>query len=426
MALPLFLPTRRIRGKTPPGVNPQSPLLAALDLGDEAPTDGKRQAYLLTLPRPTPWAVRAGRVLVAPGSKTKDEILDCVLDAFANPHYAYAWQAHGPVVLSRLGVWREFHAPGPNGQRDVHDHLPVLAVTVFRYLPVKRALLLRHGLTSHWSCTHLGYWSCVRYCAVPSPKKPGACLDLAPVLWPATGPNKHPPVDDCVHEPVSAAALTAKRRKLVQEACEHGKAEPKVNDLDVWALVVRAGVRNDVDDETAHLQLAAYAKEHCGETMVHYLFRRRHRLRSMIDDIWQWENIHEAVNIARRSRLDAVAAAEQGPCVCGGAWPAFVVDAFMRNGICIPELCHDVLDALTRGRSETTRVTSLFLTCRRLKWSFWTSTVGTTGLCRGQPCAFGSMGRQFPSASLRTYRVFAGTSCTKERHRCSSHVSSVT
>ena len=124
MALPLFRPTRRLRGKAPPGQGPQSSLLAPLELGDEAPTDGKRQAYLVTLPRPTPGAVSNGVALVAPGSKTKEEILACVLDAFANPDYANPWQAHGPVPLSKAGVWREFHSPGPNGQRDVHDHVP--------------------------------------------------------------------------------------------------------------------------------------------------------------------------------------------------------------------------------------------------------------------------------------------------------------
>ena len=43
---------------------------------------------------------------------------------------------------------------------------------------------------------------------------------------------------DCVHEPVTTRALEAKRVKLTLAAHENGKAEPKVSDLDVWALVV--------------------------------------------------------------------------------------------------------------------------------------------------------------------------------------------
>ena len=281
------------------------------------------------------------------------------MDAFAHPAYSHAWQAHSAIPLRQLGLWREFHqASAPQG-REAHDHLPALADGVcFRYLPVKRALLERHQLASHWSCTHTGYWSCVRYLAIPSPpKKPAECLDKAPVLW-AQG-AAHPPIIDCCYAPVTEKALEAKRLKLVHEAVQNGKAEPRINDLDVWALVVRAGVRNDVDDQTAHLQLAAYAKKHCGEAMVHYLWKRRNVLRRMIDDIWLWQNIEDAVALARRSRLESLTVAEQGPCTCGGAWPTFVVSTFMQNCIPIPELCHDVLDALIRGRSETTPVVVL-------------------------------------------------------------------
>ena len=350
---------RRLRTKTPPPQRrPQTSLPAPLELEAEAPAGGKRQVYLVTLPCPTPGSVSStGQALVAPGSKTKAEILACFLDACAHPDYAHTWQGHSQVELDKVGVWREFHALNPQRHlQDEHDHLAVLAAKgrAFRYLPVKRALLLRHGLASHWSCTHTGYWSCVRYCAMASPKKPEAAIDGAPELWARSG--VHPPVMDCCYAPVTEAALTAKRQKVVGEATADGKAEPKVNDLDVWALVVRAGVRNDTDDQTAHLQLAAYAKEHCGEAMVQYLFKRRSFLRRMVDDIWQWENVEQALATAQRSRRDALTAAEQSPCVCQGAWLAFVKSSLWQNGIRVPELCYDVLNALTRGRSETTPV----------------------------------------------------------------------
>ena len=348
---------RRLRGKTPPPPQrQQTSLPAPLALEAEAPTDGKRQAYLVTLPCPRPGSVSStGQPLVAPGSKTKAEVLACFLDACAHPDYANAWQGgHSRVELDKAGLWREFHEE--RQQRDEHDHIAALAQKGhdFRYLPVKRALLLRHGIASHWSCTHTGYWSCVRYCAMASPKKPDGAIDKAPELWSRQG--AHPPVIDCCYAPVTERALTAKRQKMASAAAAAGKGEPKVNDLDVWALVVRSGVRNSEDDQTAHLQLAAYAKEHCGEAMVQYLFRRRHVLRKMIDDIWEWENVEQALAVARRTRLDALTAAEQAPCVCQGEWTAFVRSSLWQNGIRASELCYDILDALTRGRSETTPV----------------------------------------------------------------------
>ena len=73
---------RRLRGKTPPPRRPQISLLAPLELEAEAPADGKRLAYLVTLPCPRPGSLSStGRPLVAPGSKTKAEVLACFLEA---------------------------------------------------------------------------------------------------------------------------------------------------------------------------------------------------------------------------------------------------------------------------------------------------------------------------------------------------------
>ena len=261
------------------------------------------------------------------------------------------------MSLELVEVFREFHAPNGAGVKEVHDHMPVLGVDRFRYLPMKRALLERHGLATHWSCTHDGHWSTVRYCAVASPKKPKQCLDPTPALWAARG--THPPIEDCCYEPITAAALQAKRARLVQDACEAGEKEPTITQMDVWALVVRAGIRNTADNRKAHLQLADYAKDHCGEAMVHYLFRHRQQLPAMIDDIWEWEEVKTVVAQAGRSRLETLVEASNTPCICAGQWAAHAVSSVQFNGINIGELCYDVLDALIRGRSETTPVVVL-------------------------------------------------------------------
>eukprot|EP00973_Karenia_brevis_P061948 8616170-Karenia_brevis.AAC.1 len=64
------------------------------------------------------------------------------------------------------------------------------------FMPIKRALLERHGLASHWSASHNGYWSPIRYLYCPTVKKPEASLDKSYVLW-ACPPLKHPALDDC-------------------------------------------------------------------------------------------------------------------------------------------------------------------------------------------------------------------------------------
>ena len=361
MALQAPPPERRVRGKSSRGTVAQTPLPEPVELGDEATSESKRMVYLVTLPHPRLNRSSDGFPLTAPGSLTKPQVLQRFQDACTHPVYIdpHSLAGNHSVSLSRVGIWREFHKPDDAQQAEVHDHLAVLATSdsKFRFAPVKRALLRRHGLASHWSCTHTGYWSCVRYCAVPSPKKPSACLDKRPLLWAVN--CEHPAVEDCTHEPVTANALRAKRLKQQHDAAEHGKEYPRVTEMDVWALVVRIGVKNTDDNRNAHLELANYAKKHCSVTMCAYLFKNRAKLPTLIDDIWQWECVEELASTARQTRLEALDTASQAPCVCGGQWSSFVTSSFAQNGLDIRELCHDVYLALGHGRQETTPVVVL-------------------------------------------------------------------
>ena len=325
----------------------QTPLPNDLELGEEA-DDGKRRVYLVTFPPVRASRASTGEILVAPGSKKKAAILKCFLDSCANPVYHHNRNESFHVHVLETGIWRERCKDG-----SIHDHVPVVAKS-FRFLPVKRALLQRHGLASHWSCTHTGYWSAVRYCDMASPKKPKTCLDPSPVLWASDG--EHTPLDDCHKPPVTAEAMTAHRRKLMEQAAEAGKGDPKITEMDVWALVVRSKVRNTHDDRNAAKYLAAYAKQHCGEAMVQHLFRRRYQLNNLIDDIWEWEELDSIVAECRQTRVESVQAALDIPCDCRGAWLTNVIASFIANKIDIADLCHDIYDALQRGRSETTPV----------------------------------------------------------------------
>jgi hypothetical protein len=356
-------PTKRRMTKTSLAVPAQEPLPEAPELGDEGTKDHKRSVYLVTLPHPRSETSTDGIRLVAPESLLKKQVLECFLDSCARPCYIDAQaQAQGCMVhVAKTGVFREYHliqADG-DGVAHAHDHLPLVAEAgrSFRFLPVKRALLLRHGLASHWSCTHVGYWSAIGYCVVATPKKPLKSLDACPVLWASAG--GHPPVDTCCHEPMTAAASLARRWKASQQAAEEGSAEPRVTELDVWAMVVRAGIRNTDDDHTAHQQLAQYAKSHCSGAMRAWLFKNRAKLPGLIDDIWQWECVEGILAETRRGRVEALQDAAESPCICADTWPKHVVKVMTANGISITELCHDVHYALTNGRGETTPVVVL-------------------------------------------------------------------
>ena len=118
-----------------------------------------------------------------------------------------------------------------------------LAHHTFRFASVKKALHDKFGLASHWSCTHTGYWSAVKYCAVPSPKKTHAALDTQPKLWARQG--SHPPLHLCCHEPATAAAMSAKRRRAEHDAAEESKADPRFTEYDLWPIVAAMGRGTD-------------------------------------------------------------------------------------------------------------------------------------------------------------------------------------
>jgi hypothetical protein len=351
------IPTRRLRVKTKFVKPKQVPLTKIDDWALEEQDGSRRQVYLVTFPHPKSSHSKCGRLLVAPGTLTKRQILEKLLDACQKPIYSdgRSLAQQREVHLKHTGIWREYHAPDPTGTAHAHDHAPILAQPKrqFGFLPVKKALLARHGLATHWSCTHNGYWSAIRYVSVCSEKKPEGTLDLEPELWSFDG--EHPPLHTCRDEPLTAAALRRRGEVKYQKAAGDGKRE-KITELDVWPIVVENGFRNGPDEHTAHLKLVAHAKKHCSSAMQTFLFKRRHLLPGLIESIWQWETVDAALEDATRSRMETLVAAASGPCVCGGSWPAAVAESVIENQIPLQELCSDVVSALRQGRSETTPV----------------------------------------------------------------------
>ena len=349
-------PTKRLRVKTPPPRLAQTPVVGMAMDDEEADEKKGRLVYLVTLPHPKQAFSAEGRPLVAPGSMSQREVLDKFLACCARPVYrdARSIREARSVPVRKTGVFRELHQADPTGVAQQHDHLPIVAERMFMYLPVKRALLERYGLASHWSGTHDGYWSAIRYLVMPSPRKPEASLDKGPVLWAATEP--HPPVLECCNAPLTAKAIQARREAKDKNAAEKGKQAPRVNDLDVWHIVVKNKICNTADDMTGAQQLITWAKTRATLQMQQFLFKNRGRLNPLIDDIWMWESVEQDMAVARATRLEALQSAAAAPCVCQGHWTHHVATSFHMNGIDVPMLCRDILEACSVGRSEAVPV----------------------------------------------------------------------
>lgn len=355
------LPSHRLTKKTALKPRPQS-AITGLALEAEPETNADRQkvapkmVYLVTFPHPKAAFSKDGYPLKAPGSLTKSEVLDRLLNACQNPVYLDAKNilACPSVPVQQTGIFRELHQETEEGTADPHDHAPVVAARAFRPWAVKRALLRKFGLASHWSFSHDGYWSCLRYLVRPSPAKPLSSLDPCPVLWAANG--IHPLLDTLCNEPLTAAALAARRQRSDDKAAEEGAKPTRISEIDVWPVVVANGFRNTEDDMTADEQLIAYAKKHCTAPMQQFLFKHRARIPGLVDDIWKWENVEANLATARLTRMEAIRNAAQGNCVCNGVWKQHVMQSFALNGIDKQALLQDILAAMETGRCESTPV----------------------------------------------------------------------
>lgn len=223
--------------------------------------DVQRRAYLVTIPHPRAWrpagrlltktaSDSTGGALASPGDMTRADIEKAFLDAARRPVYEHEHLSNraAGVELEQMAVFMELHEPKAGDADDVprlpHYHVALQAKRSFRFLPFKRALRARHGLATHWSCDHTGYFSAVRYCALPTPTKPQSELDPEPRLWAAHG--LHKPLFEACQEPTTAAALQQRRENRVRCALEHGKAEPRATEMDLYAAIVRGGYRNNL------------------------------------------------------------------------------------------------------------------------------------------------------------------------------------
>ena len=328
----------------------------------EVEVPGQRKSvYLITVSHPVSTHSATGEELKAPDNFSRIDLLNAILHSFQRPVYtnsgnqaAQATGNRGTVRVLKMVIFAENHQADESGQAHRHYHVGLKADVAFFFAPYKRALLRYHGIASNWSCKHDGYFSVVRYGAWASPKKPIAALDTSPVAWKCDGP--HEPLHEACQEPTTAAAVTKRRLNAELKAAEEGKEAPRPSDIDVWPIVVRHKIRNTHDNREAHLRLIEVALDTCSPAMVKYLFANRRRLPGLIDDVWQWEEVHHRVELSGRTRMQCLTEAMSAQCCCGGRWLPWLQQVLQANGIDPCLLAHDFHENFLKGRCETVPV----------------------------------------------------------------------
>ena len=308
------------------------------DMGVEDTSKAKR-AYLVTLPHTTEETGVDGHKLVPPKSFTPAQIGACFLAALA------ATQAGRmePLAFLFLSVFLERHRNG-----EVHYHVALLANRCFRFAPLKRALLQKDGIASHWSCSHDGYASCVAYCYLPSPTKPMDELDPTPWLWAANN-GEHPPLAEASRAPITSKAWAKSREHETIQRRAAGKGEKRCREVDLWPIAVAQNIKPGPD---CGERLMAYAKRCGGPMMVDFCFNNWDRLEAIVEKSWKVENVEDFIDHQSKSRWQVLQDAATRACTCGGTWGDYARQILQKNDISLTGWCQAMATSLKDGRAK--------------------------------------------------------------------------
>lgn len=312
------------------------------DLGVEDVTKSKR-AYLVTLPHTTEEMSQDGHKLIPPRNFTPAQVGACFLAALAATQSGRV----APLAFLLLSVFLERHSNG-----EVHYHVAVLGERCFRFSSLKKELLRKHGLASHWSCSRDSYASCVAYCYLPSRTKPMEELDPDPWLWAANN-APHPPLAEASRAPVTSKAMLSKRETERMRQHADGKGEKRFREVDMWPIVIEQNIQGGPDSGE---RLMAYAKKCGGPMMVDFCFHNWDRLQAIVGKSWKVQHVETFIEFQSKSRWEVLQDALKGACTCQGEWAGFARQILHQNEILEGTWCTAVATALKEGRAKGTLV----------------------------------------------------------------------
>ncbi len=250
---------------------------------------------------------------------TRRQILDAVMDAISNPVVS---SRHGgrprkhKLEILKLLVFMEHHMDGR-----VHFHAALKLNLQRRWLPFKLALMLRHGLVSHWSTTHTALWSIIRYLAFTTERKP--IVDNDWEWWTKDGVK--PDVFEEGQENFSATRWKARRDKREREAFaepEPGAAQKvsrkaaRFTKLDFIALVIAKDLRKPA-------AVIACSHQKGSDEFRSFICRNQRKLKEFIEDAAEWAAAEEAAAAESLSDWDlasALAVHITRPCLRDGVF----------------------------------------------------------------------------------------------------------
>ena len=137
-------------------------------------------------------------------------------------------------------------------------------------------------------------------------------------------------------------------------AAEREEAEPRFRDSDIWPVVVAQNIQADIAGRD---RLMAYAKRCGGSAMLDFVFKNYQRIPDLITRAWQTEHAEERVKQFDKTRIQVLAEAAAGKCVCAGRWKTAALELLAANDISHVQWAEAVFSSLQHGRQKGSFVT---------------------------------------------------------------------
>ena len=195
------------------------------------------------------------------GAPSRDEVLDIMLASFKEGGY------ESSAYLSHVAVFREKHADAEK----IHFHICACVSQRIRWVPWAKALRLR-GLAPSFSQVVVEdpadhrrkqYSYMLRYCYLPTKRKPLETLDSSPLLWCHQG--KHAPLIDAINGVLDAAGVRLDAEDAFLQRVAAGKKGAKR--FTVTSFVYRLPFCVCAVSCSGKSSAAGYPKPRLGENM---------------------------------------------------------------------------------------------------------------------------------------------------------------
>jgi hypothetical protein len=317
------------------------------DWYDEPDDKARLSNYLVTAAKLLNDAdVIADPPLRDPAGITKAEFHAALMDSLANP-VAVGNVGGRPRTAkveldSYVGVREGPEDEGQHHHAGLHFH-----EQKHSFLPFKQAMRERHGIATHWSTSHVKFWSIVRYVHCTTEHK--KVVDRDPFIW--TRDNRKLNLFKESQEPFQAAAWTAKREGLLSEPFEQKAGKKKgFNKLDFNALVLSENLMTPS-------AVLAHVFQKGSKDMQLWTSIRQRRLKEFIQDAVDQAAAKDKAALERETEWQLIERlAKQDSCECGECgclWWALAVEFFKNNkGIDRERLAACLRRVIVRGPAK--------------------------------------------------------------------------